>query len=119
MTRGERIHYSARDAAPGARQRGLCGQRVPAEQLASAMTAINCERCRAILSSPARADEIAAQLLAVSSGDLAGAWRALAVWIEDGTLLGGPEHLRRLLAAVRVELDRRGATSPPVPETSS
>lgn len=118
MTRGDRIHYRAGDTSPGARQRGLCGQRVPAEQLASAMTAINCERCRAILSSPTRAGEIAEQLLAATSGDIAGAWRALAVWIEDGTLLGGPEHLRRLLAAVRVELDRRGPSSSPVPETS-
>ena len=37
--------------------------------------------------------------------------RGLAAWIETGVLRGGPDPLRRLLAAVRVELDRRAEPS--------
>ncbi|HEY8379594.1 MAG TPA: hypothetical protein VIK91_24045 [Nannocystis sp.] len=97
-------HLRARAPSSG-RQRAVCGARAPAEQLAAALTAI---------SSPAHAAEIAEQLLAASSG-VAEAWRVLASWIETGVLVGGPPHLRNLLAAVRVELDRRGLT----PETTA
>jgi hypothetical protein len=112
MTRPARLHYAPRAVAGGAgRMRGLCGARVPAGQLTASISAATCERCREVLSSTHRAGEIAEQLLAASSGDTGEAWRRLAVWIETGVLRGGPEPLRRLLAAVRVELDRRAEPS--------
>lgn len=116
MTRGERVHFAPQvPAGAVGRQRALCGQRVPVEHLTAAIAASNCSRCRAVFSTPARAGDVAEQLLAASSGDTGDAWRTLARWIEDGTLLGGPVSLRRLLAAVREELDRRGST----PDTST
>lgn len=110
-------HYAPRAVAgERGRLRALCGARVPAEQITASIAAASCERCREVLSSPHRAGEIAEQLLAASSGDTGEAWRRLAAWIESGVLRGGPEPLRRLLAAVRGELDRRVEPAPLEPK---
>lgn len=110
MTKPARLHYAPRAVAGGAgRLRSLCGARVPPELLTAEIAATTCEHCRDVFTSPHRAREIAEQLLAASSGDVGVAWRRLAEWIEAGVLRGGPGPLRRLLAAVRVELDRRSS----------
>lgn len=116
MTHPIRTHYAPRPiAGERGRLRALCGARVPAEQITASIAASTCERCREVFTSPHRAGEIAEQLLAASSGDTGEAWRRLAVWIETGILRGGPDPLRRLLAAVRGELDRRAESSTATP----